>query len=84
MIAAIQVADYWLVAGLVGVAALITYFLSSIYYAQRVYDMHRHHVDEMQAYNTELMAMQQSVIDTKMQARVMGSVPVSRLIGDDD
>jgi len=55
----IQEADWLLVGGLVFATNLITYVLSSIYYAQRVYELRAEHVEEMQAYNADLIAMRE-------------------------
>ena len=80
----IPVEDWMLVAILVGISVLITFVLSSIYYAQRVYDLQREHVEDMQAANQELINARMVNADNKIQARVMGAMPVSRLIGDKD
>jgi len=68
----------------VGVSVLITFALSSIYYAQRVYELRREHVEEMQAYNADLIAMREQIRDVRMLERTMGAMPVSRLIGGND
>jgi len=80
----IQEADWLLVGGLVFATNLITYVLSSIYYAQRVYELRAEHVEEMQAYNADLIAMREQVRDVRMVERTMGAMPVSRLIGGND
>jgi len=81
----IPVEDYILVAALVGVSVLITFVLSSIYYAQRVWEIQRDHVEDMQAANQELINARLVNADNKMQARVLGAMPVSRLLkGDND
>ena len=77
----IPVEDWILVGGLVGVSVLITFALSSIYYAQRVYELRREHVEEMQQANADLMAMRGQIRDVRMLERTMGAMPVSRLIG---
>jgi len=77
----IPVEDYILVAFLVGVSVLITFALSSIYYAQRVYELRREHVEEMQVYNADLVAMRGQIRDVHMKARVLDAVPVSKIIG---
>ncbi|RLB62137.1 MAG: hypothetical protein DRH08_12890 [Deltaproteobacteria bacterium] len=73
--------DWVLVAVLVGVSVLITFALSSIYYAQRVYELRREHVEEMQEANQELINARLINSENMMQARVLGAMPVSRLIG---
>jgi len=73
-----------LVAGLVGVSVGITYLLSTIYYAQRVFELRNEHVEDMQRANQELINARLVNADNKMQARVLGAMPVSRLIGDND
>jgi len=80
----IPVEDWVLVGFLVGMSVLITFALSSIYYAQRVYEIRREHVEEMQAYNADLMAMRGQIRDVHMKARVLDAVPVSKLIGGND
>ena len=76
--------DWVLVGGLVGVSVLITYALSSIYYAQRVYELQREHVQDMQEANQELINARLINADNKMQARVLGAMPVSRLLKGDN
>jgi len=49
-----------------------------------VYELRREHVEEMQAYNADLVAMREQVRDVRMVERTMGAMPVSRLIGGDD
>jgi len=68
----------------VGVSVLITYALSTIYYAQRVYELRNEHVEDMQRANQELINARLVNADNKMQARVLGAMPVSRLIGGDE
>jgi len=80
----IPVEDWILVGALVGVSVLITFALSSIYYAQRVYEIRAEHVEEMQAYNADLVAMRGQVRDVHMKARVLDAVPVSKILGGDD
>jgi len=80
----IRMEDWVLVGGLVGVSVLITYFLSTIYFAQRVYEIRREHVEENQALNTEIIDLRQRARRNEIRDRTMGSVPVSRLIGDDN
>jgi len=80
----IPMEDWMLVGILVGVSVLITFALSSIYYAQRVYDLQRDHVQDMQEANQELINARLVNADNKMQARVMGAMPVSRLIGGNE
>ena len=72
-----------LVLGLLLVSNIITYVLSSIYYAQRVYDLQSEHVEDMQEVNQELINARIVNRDNEMQARVMGAVPVSRLIKEE-
>jgi len=80
----IPMEDWMLVMILVGVSVLITFALSSIYYAQRVYELRREHVEEMQAYNADLVAMRGQIRDVHMKARVLDAVPVSKIIGGQD
>jgi len=80
----IPVEDWILVGALVGVSVLITFALSSIYYAQRVYELRREHVEEMQAYNADLIAMREQIRDVHMKALVLDAVPVSKILGGQD
>ena len=73
-----------LVLGLLLISNIITYALSSIFYAGRVFDMRREHVLEMQEANQELINARIVNRDNEMQARIMGAMPVSRLIGGND
>jgi len=80
----IPVEDWILVAALVGVSVLITFALSSIYYAQRVFEVRRECVEDMQRANADLVAMRGQVRDVHMKARVLDAVPVSKIIGGQD
>jgi len=80
----IQAPDYILVAVLVGISVFVTFFLSTIFYSARVYELRAEHVEEMQAYNADLVAMREQVRDVRMVERTMGAMPVSRLLGRQD
>lgn len=78
----IEQADWLLVGGLVGVSVTVTFFLSSVYYAQRVYEIHRDHVHDMQDSNDEIIALRAKLAARETRDRIMGSVPVGRLLDD--
>ena len=77
-------ADYLLVAILVGVSVFITFFLSSIYYAQRVYDIRRECVEQQQEANWEIIDLRRQLLENAIRDRTMSAMPVGRLIGQDD
>ncbi len=63
---------------------LFTLILSSIYFAVRVDELRRDQQLRMQQANFEMMAVRKMIHQQRMQSRVLGAVPVSRLIGGDE
>jgi hypothetical protein len=54
------------------------------YNSSRFYDLRRECAERVGLANAEVIAAHKMVKRTEAQARVMGAVPVSKLIGDDD
>ena len=73
-----------LVAATVAVNDLIIALIFIAYSGNRLYDINRQCAERIEQANAEVMAMRSMVKKTEMQARVLGSTPVSRLIGDDE
>lgn len=76
----IDQADWVLVGGLVLAAVTITSFLWIVYHAQMVWDLKLENQRRLEEMNAEIAMVRSKLKDNEMQARVMGSVPVSRLI----
>ena len=84
MIALIQMQDWMLVGILVGVSVTITFALSSIYYAQRVYEIRNEHVEDMQKMNQEIIQARASVREVHIKSQLLDAIPVSRLIDTEE
>jgi len=61
-----------------------TLILSTIFYAARIDELRRENQERLEAANGEVIASRQMVKRWTQQAKVLNSVPVSRLIGDDE
>lgn len=54
------------------------------YYISRVWELRQQHQLDMALKDEENLRLMQTVKQTEIQARVLGSAPVSRLIGAED
>ncbi len=69
-----------LMAGQALVVALVTSLIWIWYNGQRLYEINRDHTKDMAVMQDEYDRMKRMVDGVEIQARVLGSVPVSRLI----
>lgn len=64
---------------------LVALLLVNVWYCvERVHELNRTHQRHLMMINTEIQVMRDSLKDNEIQARVMGAMPVSRLIRGDD
>lgn len=80
MIAAIMAEDWMLVAMLVGGTAVIVSLLWIAYGANRTWDLKLEHAEHIRMMNAEITMVRSTLSDRAMRDRVMGSVPVGRLL----
>lgn len=78
----IETQDWMLVAMLVGVAVVVTSLLWIIYHSQLVWDLKREHQLELEMKNREIIEVRDKLAGREIRDRVMGSVPVGRLLDE--
>ena len=72
--------DWVLVATLVGVAVLLTSFMWVAYNSQLVWELKLEHQKALERMNAEMNAVRDKLAGREIRDRVMGSVPVGRLL----
>ena len=76
--------DWALMAGIGTVLVLLTSLFWIWYNGEMLYEINREHAERIEGLNHDLIKQREMLRVTEMQARVMGAMPVGRLIGDTD
>jgi len=82
----IEQSDWVLVAVIVTVAVLVTSLLWIAFGSQRTWDLKLEHEEAIRVANAEITAVRGKLVTREIRDRVLGSVPVGRLLdrGDDE
>ena len=76
--------DLVLMASITTVCILITSGFWIAYNAQRIFDVHLDHVEEMAKANAEIIHLRDKLAGREVRDRLMGSTPVGRLLDGGD
>ena len=75
-------ANWWIMAIVAAGVAIVTFILSTLYYQQRCWDMKLKHQAELEKANSDIMGVRSKLASREMRDKVMGSVPVGRLLDE--